>query len=189
MEMIKIDVLDCDNYEEYLGKTLIVRDYVDLSDMGLDELGLNILSVGNTLDINQNQYMNIYGNNLKSLKGCPHYVNGEFDCRNNKLKNLDYTPLIVGEKYRCDLFENFDIVPRELSEMAYKYTLKLPWFVGCDFQGILPKGDSNLFFLNNVYIDRYINLHKNMYLHSMDNVGMKTLMERSKKLWHFRYME
>lgn len=41
-------------------------------------------------------------NQLTSLKGCPHEVQGWFHCGNNNLTNLDYCPKIIGENLIID---------------------------------------------------------------------------------------
>lgn len=39
---------------------------------------------------------------LTSLKGCPKYVGGYFDCSDNLLETLQYCPKYVGEDFYCD---------------------------------------------------------------------------------------
>jgi len=42
-----------------------------------------------------------YGNNLKSLKGCPQTVGGSFSCSWNKLESLEGSPKTVGGDFGC----------------------------------------------------------------------------------------
>ena len=43
----------------------------------------------------------VQSNQLKSLVGCPQYINVSFYCHDNKLKNLMGGPRFVGETYDC----------------------------------------------------------------------------------------
>ena len=38
---------------------------------------------------------------IKSLKGCPEYIGGDFDCSSNELKNLKYSPKRVEKDFEC----------------------------------------------------------------------------------------
>ena len=43
----------------------------------------------------------VSNSNMTSLRGCPQYVEGTFDCKNNKLKTLDGGPKRVDKSYTC----------------------------------------------------------------------------------------
>lgn len=40
--------------------------------------------------------------NLTTLRGCPKYVGGDFECTNNKLTSLEYAPKYVGGSFSCE---------------------------------------------------------------------------------------
>ena len=68
-EVIVVDYIDRNNYEEYIGKTVIVTGYVDLSGLDLTKLPIKFSEVGGYFDCSWNE--------LKTLEGAPEIVGGD----------------------------------------------------------------------------------------------------------------
>ncbi len=50
-----------------------------------------------------------WGNQLESLKGCPHIVGESFYCYNNQLTSLEYCPQFVGKSFDCSFNKIFSL--------------------------------------------------------------------------------
>lgn len=48
-------------------------------------------------------------NELNSLKGCPEYIGGDFDCQNNNIRSFEGFPKILGGKFYCEGNPIFEI--------------------------------------------------------------------------------
>ena len=92
-EVIVVDHIYRDDYEEYIGKTVKVTGNVRLSDLGLTKIPINFTEVGGDFYC--------YNNQLTSLEGCPKYVGGSFYCSHNRLTSLVGSPKEVGESFWC----------------------------------------------------------------------------------------
>ncbi len=58
---------------------------------------------------------NCHSNSLRSLQGCPIYVNEMFDCSRNNLKSLKFSPKIVGNGSYAFANELIDVKGSSLS--------------------------------------------------------------------------
>jgi len=95
-EVIEVDHIDQNNYKKYIGKTVKVKRFVDLDDLGLTKLPINFTTVGGSFYCAYNE--------LTSLEGCPKEVGGHFYCVYNKLTSLEGAPEKVGGDFYC--YEN-----------------------------------------------------------------------------------
>jgi hypothetical protein len=87
-EVIEVDHIDEDNYEEYIGKTVKVTGDVDLSELGLTKIPINFTEVGG--------YFSCEYNELTSLVGAPTKVGDDFYCSDNPLKSFEGKPKFIG---------------------------------------------------------------------------------------------
>ena len=97
-----------------------IKMRVDLEKLDLDKLpNFSQLKVNDDFDISYN--------NLTSLKGCPFLVRFEFNCNNNKLKNLEGGPKIIewGSAYYASHNEITSLkgFPLEFSTRTFKVFL------------------------------------------------------------------
>ena len=92
-EVIEVDYIDHDNYKEYIGKTVKVKRFVDLSNLGLTKLPINFTEVGGGFYCNNNK--------LTSLEGSPKEVGGYFYCGGNQLTSLEGAPKKIGGSFYC----------------------------------------------------------------------------------------
>src|SRR5690554_5632637 len=92
-EVIEVDHIDQNNYKKYIGKTVKVKRFVDLDDLGLTKLPINFTTVGGSFYCAYNE--------LTSLEGCPKEVGGHFYCEENKLTSLKGAPVKVGGDFDC----------------------------------------------------------------------------------------
>lgn len=109
-EVIAVEYIDRDNYEEYIGKTVKVIGDVDLSNLNLTKLPINFTEVRGNFNCSNNQ--------LTTLVGSPKEVGGSFNCSDNQLTDLVGAPEKVGENFNCS-FNN-----------PLKLTKGLPEFIG-----------------------------------------------------------
>ena len=113
-EVIVVDHIDEDNYNEYIGKTVKVTGDVVLSGLGLTKIPINFTEVGGNFDCAYNKLTSLEGapkevggsfhcwkNQLSSLEGSPEKVGGSFDCTDNKLTSLVGAPEKVGRDLSC----------------------------------------------------------------------------------------
>ena len=97
-EAFEVNHIDKHNYKEYIGKTVKVTGYVDLSGLDLTKLPIKFTEVGGYFDCSWNILTSLVGspkevgggfycykNELTSLEGAPEKVGGDFTCSNNKL--------------------------------------------------------------------------------------------------------
>mgnify|MGYP003289903817 CR=1 FL=1 len=107
-DIITVDYIDKDNYEDYIDKTLNVKDYVDLSELGLTKLPIRFIKVDGKFDCSNNY--------LTTLEGSPKEVGGDFWCSDNKLTNLKEAPEKVGGFFDCSYnkLTNLKGAPREV---------------------------------------------------------------------------
>lgn len=123
--VVFVDVIDETNYEMYIGRDVVVRDSVNLSNLGLTELpNINFISVVRDFDCSYNH--------LTSLKGAPNEVGGVFDCSYNKLKNLEYSPSTVGSFY-CyyNALDSLEGCPTDVRYNFYCFRCGLKSLKGC----------------------------------------------------------
>ena len=92
-EVIVVDHIDRDNYEEYIGKTVKVKGNVDLNGLCLTKLPINFTEVSGNFNCSFNQ--------LTSLEGAPKSVGEDFACDHNLLTSLGGAPESVGEDFYC----------------------------------------------------------------------------------------
>ena len=78
-EVIEVDHIDNDNYEEYIGKTVKVTGDVFLKGLGFTKLPINFTEGGS---------FSCSNNKLTSLKGAPKEVGANFNCSWNQLTDL-----------------------------------------------------------------------------------------------------
>lgn len=71
--------------------TVDVNDHVNLIERKLNEIPIQFGIVTGTFSI--------YGNQLRTLKGCPTRVGRNFSCGRNKLTSLKYCPIEVGGEF------------------------------------------------------------------------------------------
>ena len=71
-EVIEVEYIDRNNYEEYIGKTVKVKGNVDLSGLCLTKLPINFTEVGGNFCCAHNK--------LTSLKGAPKEEGINFFC-------------------------------------------------------------------------------------------------------------
>ncbi len=97
--------------EEMIKKDNLIEDFFE----NLKKEGHHyIVNVKGNIDISSNkleiipiQFYHVTGdfycagNNLTSLKGCPHDVGDIFNCSYNQLTSLDYCPKIIGRNFFC----------------------------------------------------------------------------------------
>ena len=76
------------NYTINQDKSIDVAGVVDLSNLSLIKLPLKINKISGSLQI--------HGNKLISLKGCPDSIETNFDCSYNQLTSLKYFPKHIG---------------------------------------------------------------------------------------------
>ena len=101
-EVIVVDSIDHDNYEEYRGKTVKVKGDVDLRRLGLTKIPINFTEVGGTFYC--------YENKLTTLVGAPEKVGRDFDCSFNRLTSLKGAPEKVGDSFYCWYNQLTDLV-------------------------------------------------------------------------------
>ena len=89
-EVIVVDHIDRNNYEEYIGKTVKVSGNVSLRGLGLTKIPINFTEAGG-FDCSYNE--------LTSLEGSPRIVDGDFWCWGNKLKSFKGKPEYIGGKF------------------------------------------------------------------------------------------
>jgi hypothetical protein len=75
------------NYTINTDLTVDVDSWVDLMNKGIYKIPVQFNKANNSFTIS--------GNELRSLKGCPFNINGDFDCSSNELETLKYFPKIV----------------------------------------------------------------------------------------------
>jgi len=92
-EVIEVDHIDKDNYEEYIGKTIKVTGDVNLRNLGLTKIPINFTEVDGNFYCHENK--------LSSLEGAPEKVGRDFDCYENKLTSLVGAPKEVGKNFVC----------------------------------------------------------------------------------------
>ena len=68
--------------------------------------------------------LDISGQQLDSLEGCPQHITGSFDCSGNNLSNLVGGPQIVDGDYNCD--ENYNLT--DLTGCASHITGRIYWY-------------------------------------------------------------
>ncbi len=150
-EVIEVDHIDEDNYEEYIGKTVKVKRFVDLSGLGLTKIPINFTEVRGVFDCSCNQLTSLkgvpnkvdedfycYKNKLTSLVGAPKEVGGGFYCYENKLTSLKGAPERVGRDFDCEGNQLTSLVgsPKEVGGGFYcsanplKSTKGKPKFIG-----------------------------------------------------------
>ena len=113
-KIITVDYIDKDNYKAYIGKTINVKNDVDLTELGLTKLPIRFIKVGGSFLCYYNKLTTLEGapekvgsdfdcsfNELTDLKGTPEIVGGHFDCNYNELTNLKGAPEIVGRDFYC----------------------------------------------------------------------------------------
>ena len=113
-EVIEVEYIDQDNYKEYIGKTVKVNGYVNLSNLGLTEIPINFTEVGGNFYCHENKLIDLEGapekvggdfyctwNKLTTLEGCPKEVGGSFYCSWNQLTSLEDSPKEVGGFFDC----------------------------------------------------------------------------------------
>ena len=85
-------------YEE--AKTIVGN--IGLSNYYLDELPefLNGITVYG--------HVNVSGNALTSLKNCPAYVHGNFNCSYNKINDLTFLPKMIDDEFFLEMNELVD---------------------------------------------------------------------------------
>lgn len=112
---ITVDYIDQDNYKDYIGKFVNVRDYVILSNLKLTKLPIKFGVVGGDFYCELNKLKSLKGapievkgnficdyNELTTLKDSPKKVKGCFVCDNNKLTSLEGSPEEVGNYFTCE---------------------------------------------------------------------------------------
>ena len=114
VELIVVDHINRNNYEEYIGETVKVTGDVDLNFLGLTKIPINFTEVGGGFYCDNNNLAslkgapkevgdNFYcsGNKLTSLEGGPEKVGGYFSCSDNQLTDLEGAPEKVGGSFAC----------------------------------------------------------------------------------------
>jgi len=91
---IEVNYIAEDNYKNYIGKKVNVKDFAYLVDLDLKELPITFGTVGGSFNCSCNK--------LTSLKGCPKKVGKNFDCSCNSLTSLKGCPKKV-KCFYCDL--------------------------------------------------------------------------------------
>ncbi len=132
-EVIEVEYIDLDNYEEYIGKTVKVTGDVDLVDAGLTKLPINFTEVGGNFWC--------YSNELTSLEGAPEEVGRDFNCSYNELTSLVGAPRKVGRSFFCSYNEltSLEGAPEEVDTDFWCRDNQLtslkgkPKFIGGDF--------------------------------------------------------
>ena len=108
--------------------------------------------------------------NLKTLRGCPEYVDGYFDCSYNNLKSLRYCPRYVGKNFYCDFNEI----------KSLKYTQKhLYGNLSCSYNNLIdfnncPESIDGDFDCSNNYLRTFENgpkVIKGDYIFSQNNIS------------------
>ena len=112
-EVIEVDYIDQDNYENYIGKTVKVKGYVYLDGLSLTKLPINFTEVRRNFHCSWNQLTSLEGapekvcgdfycswNQLTSLEGAPKEVGRHFDCEHNPLKSIKGKPERIGGEFR-----------------------------------------------------------------------------------------
>ena len=115
-EVIEVEYIDQDNYKEYIGKTVKVNGYVNLSNLGLTEIPINFTEVYGNFYCYENKLTSLEGapekvggsfwcswNKLTTLEGCPKEVGGFFDCSYNPLKSFEGKPEFIGDEFISSL--------------------------------------------------------------------------------------
>ena len=113
-EVIVVDHIDRDDYEEYIGKTVKVTGNVDLRGLGLTKIPINFTEVGGDFNCSWNKFTDLEGapeevggsflcswNQLTDLVGTPEKVGGSFYCSNNPLKSFEGRPKFIGGEFEC----------------------------------------------------------------------------------------
>ena len=123
-EVVVVDHIDHNNYEEYIGKTVKVTGDVDLSGLGLTKIPINFTEVGG--------YFRCTYNQLTSLVGSPKKVGHSFYCYDNKLTSLKGGPEEVGYGYECWNNKLTDLVgaPKEINGLFNCGNTQLTTLVG-----------------------------------------------------------
>ena len=81
------------NYTVNPDGSIDVNGNVYLYDRGLTELPLTF----NRIEFD----FWFSNNNLTSLKGCPRWIGGNFNCYNNRLTSLEFSPDYIGGYFDC----------------------------------------------------------------------------------------
>src|SRR5690554_5392471 len=111
-EVIEVDHIDKDNYEEYIGKTIKVTGDVNLRNLGLTKIPINFTEVDGNFYCHENKLSSLEGapekvgrdfncsvNYLTDLEGAPEKVGWHFDCFNNPLKSTKGKPETIGGRF------------------------------------------------------------------------------------------
>jgi hypothetical protein len=85
------------------------------------------------------EYFSCWGNQLRTLEGCPREVGGDFDCSDNQLRTLEGSPREVGGDFDC--YRNPLISLEGAPEVIkYDFCFKNTWF-SYNLQSFLEKID------------------------------------------------
>ena len=110
--VLVVEYIDRDNYEEYIGKTVKVIGDVKLFNLNLTKLPINFTEVSGNFLCEYNQ--------LTTLEGAPKEVGGDYCCSHNQLTSLVGAPRKVGMDFYCSYNELTTLVGA-------------PKYVGMDF--------------------------------------------------------
>jgi hypothetical protein len=91
-----LDSMEIKNYQIHDNLIIDVNESVDISERQLIDIPVQFGTV--------NGNFNCFNNELKSLKGVPYHIKGEFYASRNLLNNLEFLPLSV--EYNIDLAWN-----------------------------------------------------------------------------------
>jgi len=91
--VLVVEYIDRDNYEEYIGKTVKVIGDVKLFNLNLTKLPINFTEVRGNFNCSDNK--------LTSLVGAPTKVGMDFYCSYNELTTLEGAPKEVGRDFYC----------------------------------------------------------------------------------------
>jgi len=113
--VLVVEYIDRDNYEEYIGKTVKVIGDVKLFNLNLTKLPINFTEVSGNFLCEYNQLTTLEGaptkvgrdfycshNQLTSLVGAPTKVGMDFYCLNNPLKSVEGKPEFIGGELYID---------------------------------------------------------------------------------------
>lgn len=107
MQIMKVKKIITKLQVEYIIKKYHIKiGPYKIRDDGLIDVNGNVKICHTNLKRLPLRFGHVYGNftcnsKLTTLKGCPTYIAGDFDCSNNLLDNLQFSPKEIGGNFNC----------------------------------------------------------------------------------------